>query len=321
VRFRPSRNDPVWEQALDWLFRIQAAPGDRELGARRDAWLAMDETHRQAYRQAERVWRLTGALPAAHADRWPKAVAPRSPSRRQAFGLAAGALAASVMLAAVPEAWTRMQASHRTATGERSMFPLPDGSVVHLDTGSAIAIRFTGERRGVALLEGRAFFEVVRDAARPFVVEAADVAVAVLGTAFDVNLAAETVSVSVASGAVSVTVSEGGAPAVARLAPGERLTVRRATGEAVREVVAPQAIAAWRGGRLVVDGATVAEVVAELRRYHPGLIVLRDEALGARRVTGVFDLHDPENALRAAVLPHSGRVRNPLPLMLVVDAG
>ena len=43
------------------------------------------------------------------------------------------------------------------------------------------------------------------------------------------------------------------------------------------------------------------------------------QALGARRITGVFDLRDPEAALRAVLRPHGGRILAITPYMLVVQ--
>jgi transmembrane sensor len=320
-------SDPVWERALDWLLVTRASPHDSRLRLERDAWLAEHEAHRQAYRRAEKVWLLTGDVPPAHAEHWSAAALPadrRRPSRRRVVGLAAGAVAASLALAVTPAVRVRVQADHRTGTGETRRVGLPDGSVVDLDAQSAVTVDFTPAGRGVRLLEGQAFFDVVKDAARPFTVAADEVTVTVVGTAFNVRLADDTVSVAVRTGIVTVDMAEAGrvpspTPS-ARLMPGERLTLSRQTGSVMRDAIIPDRISAWREGRLVVDGVTVAEVIDTLRRHHTGLIQLRDAGLGARKVTGVFDLKDPVSALKAAVRPHGGRVREPLPSVLVIDA-
>jgi transmembrane sensor len=77
------------------------------------------------------------------------------------------------------------------------------------------------------------------------------------------------------------------------LTRGERLSVNRGSRQVVKSEIAPQDIASWRERRLVVDGATLADVVEELGRHHAGVIVLRDRRLAERRVTGVFDLRRP----------------------------
>ena len=120
----------VWDRALDWLLRIEAAPGDRLLRAQRDAWLAEQPSHAAAYRQAERVWRLTGAASPATGPsrpvRW----------RRGGLALAAAALAACLVLWLATSVLVR--ADYRTGAGETRDVALPDGSTVSLDADSAI---------------------------------------------------------------------------------------------------------------------------------------------------------------------------------------
>ena len=77
------------------------------------------------------------------------------------LGIAAAALAACLALYFAPVLKLRLQADHMTSVAELSDVTLEDGSVVHLDAGSAIAIRYGATRREVALLAGRAFFDVV----------------------------------------------------------------------------------------------------------------------------------------------------------------
>lgn len=60
---RISKAGPAWNHALDWLLRIHAAPGDQRLQAERDTWLAEDASHARAYRRAEEIWRIAGAVP------------------------------------------------------------------------------------------------------------------------------------------------------------------------------------------------------------------------------------------------------------------
>jgi transmembrane sensor len=319
------RDDPIWQAALDWLLRIEASPADARLLAERDAWLAKSAAHARAYRKAEKVWRLTGEVPPAHGGQWADAAAaprrpagPGRPTRRLALGLA-GALAACLVIAAVlPPLLVRLQADYATDTGETRRIALQDGSAVHLDADSAVTIDYAPERRAVGLLAGQAFFQVASSDARPFTVAVDEVVVTVVGTAFDVQLAGQSVAVSVQTGLVRVRITHGGQGSEIMLAPGERLAIDRATGSVTRNTIEPAEVASWRGGRLVVDGATVAQVIEELRRYHPGMIVLRDGALAGRRVTGVFDLHDPAGALRAAVEPHAGRVVALTPYLLLV---
>ena len=300
---------PAWDRALDWLLRIQAAPEDRQLQAEREAWLAEDASHARAYQRAEEVWRITGAIP-----RRVRRARPVSGWHR-AGALATAALAACLVLWLVPDLGFLLQADQRTGAGEVREVTLTDGSILWLDADSAIVLPTD---RSVEMLEGRAFFQVKRAVSRAFTVAAGGARITVLGTAFDVLLSERFVTVAVQNGSVSVASD---AARAVTLQPGQRAIIDRADGTIATGTVGTAGIAAWRNGRLVVEGVTVAEVLEELDRHHSGLILLRDPALGARRITGVFDLGDSPAALRAVVRPFGGRILRITPLVLVVDGG
>lgn len=320
-----SQDDPVWAEALDWLLRVQAAPADRALLTRRDQWLARAPAHARAYGQAEEVWRLTGRVAPAFPFLTPQALcrqsAPPAGRRRRAWATAAGlALAACVALVLFPGLSLRLRADQHTGTGEIRTVHLADGSTVVLDADSAITVRLGANKREIGLLSGRAFFQVAADASRPFTVSADDVEVTVTGTAFDVATSGDDTMVSVQSGHVAVAVTRPGHPANARLERGQRARLSHADGGLRIDSVPMAQIGLWRDRRLVVNGATIAQVVAQLSHYAPGLIVVRDPALAGRRVTGVFDLSDPRAALEAVLQPHGGVVRDLSPLLHIVSS-
>lgn len=311
--------DALRSEAVDWLMRVQAMPDDAALRADLEAWLDVSEDRRRAYRSVERVWTLTGAVPAAAPPSPAKVVElPRTRRIRRAWGIAATALAACVALYFLPALKLRMQADHLTGVAELREITLEDGSVVSLDAGSAIALRYTAARREVALLAGQAFFQVVSAADHPFVVVAGDVTVTVTGTAFDVRTWKDGAVVAVQSGAVQVATSRGGQTAT--LKRGERLAIA-GSGPFARSEVGPDDIASWRQHRLVVDGDLLSDVIEELDRHHAGIIVLRDRALASRRVTGVFDLRRPFEALQAIARSQRASVTEITPYVFVVSAG
>jgi len=312
-------DDPVWDQAMDWVLALHAAPDDA--GLRRDlaAWRAADPAHDRAYVRAERVWRVTGGLAAAQVIAPAAPVMALAPRRRPVLAYAAAALAAAcLILAILPWAMLRAEADYLTGAGERRQLTLADGTVVDLNADSAVAVDYTPGRRDLVLLAGEAFVTVGPDA-RPFRVRAKGMTVVDIGTAFDVGMSDDSFAVAVEHGAVQVAYGDGLHPVDARLGPGDRLRIDRASGAAVRRSGPPDQIAAWRQGRLIVEDATIGEVVDMLRRYHRGMIVLRDDTLAARRVTGVYDLADPVAALRTALRPHAGTVEAYTPYLLVVS--
>mgnify|MGYP006176320823 CR=1 FL=1 len=83
------KDDPVWQAAMDWLLQRNANPDDVLLQHAHARWLAADERHRKAWRKAEQVWLLSGAMsqpePEVAAAAPVQRVAPR-PARRRAVG-------------------------------------------------------------------------------------------------------------------------------------------------------------------------------------------------------------------------------------------
>jgi transmembrane sensor len=321
VKPAADEGEPLRGEAVDWLMRLQAAPGDSAVRAAFDAWLQTSEAHRRAWQSVSRVWHLSEGLAATDAPAVSNVVAvPRARRTRHAFAIAAAALAACIALYFAPVLQLRLQADHMTSVAELSEVALEDGSVVQLDAGSAIAVRYGAARREVVLLAGRAFFDVVQAQDRPFVVVADDVTVTVTGTAFDVRSGSDGVSVAVQSGTVEVGL-DGGARLAGTLTRGQRLSVSRGTRQVVKSEIAPEDVASWRERRLVVDGVALVEVVEELGRHYHGFIVLRDRSLAERRITGVFDLRRPIEALNAVARTQHGSVTEITPYMLVISSG
>lgn len=314
----PTDDDELLAEAVEWRLRIDEAPHDAVLRAELEAWLAGSDARRRAYADVEHLTQVAEALPpgyeatvAPRAARWAASVR----SRRTWY--AAIAVAACLAFLFLPTLQLWLAADYSTGTAELRSISLEDGSTVVLDAGSAIAVRYAPARREVELLSGRAFFQVAAAADRPFVVVADDVTVTVTGTAFDVDAAGDMVSVEVQSGTVEVR--SGPAGSVETLTRGERLEIDRLSRQIARSEVSAADIAAWRERRLVVDRVPVTEVVEELGRHYSGVVILRDRALASRRVSGVFDLRKPVEAMQAAVRTHGGAVTQITPYVVVIS--
>ena len=342
----------VMEAASAWFMRFEedqahdAEEHDR-LKAELDAWLAADETHRRAWGLAQRAWSLAGDVPVgADVVNMPtvegvregtaplahrktplgtrRSTQPRIPRAwmRQAttakFAIpAAAAVLLLFMLAPSLTLWIR--SDFQTATAETRNLSLDDGSHIVVGAESAVARDFSGDRREVALLRGEAWFEVAHDETRPFVVTAGDVTITVTGTAFDVTMTDRTIAIALARGSVAVKRS-GKASLKKTLEPGQRLAIDRKDGTVLITNVDPDLMGGWRSGRLIVHGARLADVVDRIDRYHPGTITLIGRSIAERRVTGVFDLANPEKALRSLVSPYGVSVRRLTPWNTIVSS-
>ncbi|TWT10289.1 DUF4880 domain-containing protein [Reyranella sp. CPCC 100927] len=321
-------NDPAWDEALDWLLKVKAAPGDAGLQADLARWLSQRETHATAYRRAERIWGLMGEVPPHTARRRHQSPTEAKPDSkamaRRSRWSGVVSLAASIVLVCIlafyaPTLWQSFQADYSTAVAETRQVTLSDGSVVSLNANSAIALHYSKHRRDVTLLRGEAFFVVADRDPRQFSVQADGMTVVDLGTSFNVNLGSTSLDVAVHSGVVEVHYKGGAGPGSTRLTTGEQLMVDRATGQTTRGVSSPSSMAAWRTGSIIVRGATIAQVVDQVRRHYRGIVLVTDDRFAARKITGIYDLADPVAALRAAVEPHAGKVTRITPFLVVVS--
>lgn len=282
-------------QAAAWLARLRSderAPQD-EAGFR--AWLAESETHRQAFDGINTVWEAAGALP-------------REPRRKRAVAANRRAvLASGLALVAAGTGFGVWRAAtagvYSTAVGEQRRVALDDGSLVILDTDSKVRVDLSDKRRTVELLQGRAHFEVARDARRPFVVSAEGRQVAAGGAAFDVTRQKGQLCVLVTNGEVAVF-----DPRLAGkqlIEKGARVTLADAT--AAPQVDKPDLtrVTAWQHGRAVFDNDTLADAVAEMNRYSRRPIVIDGARAAKMHVSGVYSTGDTEAFARslATLLP------------------
>ncbi|MEX2615140.1 MAG: FecR family protein [Alphaproteobacteria bacterium] len=306
------------EEATAWFVRMTSdlvTEADRRAFR---AWIDRDPAHRAAYTEAEALWGAIGGIPDPRlgfgAEGYPSGERVRREVKvrpRQRRRLRHAAAAASLLLAAVVGLWfvggtDSLRADHATAVGETREITLADGSVVHLNTDTAITVDLSDDCRCVGLLRGEAFFTVAPEPKRPFRVAAGGGASQALGTAFNVREAGETVTVAVAEGRVRVTgeLAASGEAGRVTLAAGETARYAAAGGiETGRADVG--LLTAWRQGRLVFADRRLRDVVAALDRYRPGAILFLDSSIADERFTGVFGLGDTDRALAAieAALP------------------
>jgi len=184
--------------------------------------------------------------------------------------------------------------------GIRKQLQLPDSSVVWLNAGSTISYpaAFSKTSREV-FLEGEAFFDVVHDDTKKFIVHTGAISTEVLGTAFNINAySPEILTVTVLRGKVSVADS---AAELAVLTPNKQLKLEgeKAT---VRDVNAAD-ITAWKNGELVLSNVNMAEAADIIARWFNVSIVFENKALQKCSVSVSFlegeNIHEVMDVLSA----------------------
>lgn len=305
-------------QAAQWYARLGAPDCSAEEREAFERWRAVPP-NAEAYAAAERLARavqrlaaedrgLRAMAEAAYADRREAGGRPSPrPRRRSAAALAAACVVAAaatwLVLEDTPAPVTPIV--HSTAAGEQRRLALDDGSVVHLDVGSTVAVRLSERERSVELEAGRAIFDVAHDPRRPFTVRAGDAVVTALGTRFQVAQTTDAVVVLLAEGSVSVDGERAGRPRSERLRPGERLRLPADSAPWRKDLVDPRVATSWSQGRHLFRGVPLADALEEINRYAARKVRIGDASLADLPVSGNFLVGDSDSivAAIAAVLP------------------
>ncbi|MGG7651149.1 FecR family protein [Pseudomonas sp. ES4] len=297
---------PAQEQAaFAWLSLLHDQPSSGDQ-ATFSHWLQADPAHAEAYAQAQVVWELTETPARTLADEEAFALqgylSAMNRSRRTRVLRWSGALAMAacmVLMIGVGAGWQPSRwvddlgADYVSAPGEIRTVTLADQSHVTLDADSAIAVDFSRGERRVELRRGAGFFSVTHTG-EPFVVDAEKGQARVLGTQFEVRLQPHGAQVTVLSGRVGVTADRHAEQQI--LSAGQQVAYGEGSAQKLHAVDS-EAQLAWRQGWLNYYKATLAEVVQDLGRYYPGRIVLLNDELAARRVSGSFPSKDPQAVL------------------------
>jgi transmembrane sensor len=291
-------------QALGWL-RIQS---ERELDADEqtvlDGWLEEDTRHKGAY---IRAMVINNAISQAvsHQNLYPgedryglqSDASESKGANRRAF-LKYGALAAGLGALAIGVSLnlTDTQMTLATAKGEFRRVALADTSVASINSNSELRVRLSDHKRQITLVKGEAWFEVAKDKTKPFVVDAGDVHVRAVGTAFGVQRFRDGAEVLVTEGTVEVWTGK----AKAYLTAGQHSFVPYKTTQ-IAVAKQPQEVQrklAWKDGKLIFTRQTLGEAVADFNRYSARKIIIADPSLESKRIFGQYQIDAAEQFAR-----------------------
>jgi transmembrane sensor len=298
----PVSSKPVSAKVLDaaiaWQLSLDSgSPVEREEFAK---WHAAHEEHARAWRQLGMLDQRFGVAsgPARTA-----LLQSREGIRRRVRKLGSGLASIVAVLGLALFAGERYLpidywlADQRTATGEQRTIRLDDGTLINLNTHSAVSVRFDDKQRRVILQEGEILIETGHGDARPFIVETREGRMRALGTRFLVKREEQGTRLSVLQSAVAAHPQS--SPEEQILREGQQMLIRS---DGLGPIVALNLGAdAWTRGMLVVDNARLEDLVREIGRYRPGLLGVAPEVADLR-ITGSFPLQNTDLAL-SALLP------------------
>ena len=215
------------------------------------------------------------------------------------FRIAVAVLFAALLIVSGYEVFYKSTASKKmlevSATNQiLNTFALPDGTVVTLNTDTKIKYPqlFTGNTREITI-EGEAFFEVVPNKDKPFIIQAGNAQIKVLGTSFNVNAypSANSVQVVVEAGQVQVLNK---APKTNEtdeliLTPGETGTLVYSSNSLLKSTNQNPNFLAWKTRNLIFKATSLAEVIENLEKVYNVNIQLADPRLNELLLTAQFN--------------------------------
>ena len=301
---RPALDPSILDEAADWLMRLSEGSLDAE-HQEWERWRVSSPDHRQAWARAELLLSKLQGLPPTLAMR--SLDRPSHPGRRAVLGKLAS------LLALAPLGWGSWQlndwqqwaADYRAAVGERRDLTLNDGTLVTLNTDTAIDVHFDQYQRLLLLRRGEILVQTAPDpspVARPFLVETREGRMQALGTRFVVREQTGQTCLAVLEGAVRIQLKGSGEQVI------EAGQSSRFTAQAIdpRKPV-DKALLAWTQGMLMADNMRLADFVNELSRYRNG--VLRcDPAIANLRISGAFPISDSRRTLNMLAQTYPIRV-------------
>jgi len=210
--------------------------------------------------------------------------------------------------------------------GQKSDLILPDGTKITLNAGSNLSFpkEFDGETRDV-WLEGEAFFEVAKNAARPFHVHTPDINIKVLGTTFNVRAYPDEklTETTLVEGRVILDAEKSPGKEVslepehkavfisdknARIPAGYRSEFRQSlkTNEIlISEQINTEAAISWMKGKLIFENEYLDVIAGRLEKYYGVRIIIENERLKKIRYTGTLKKVSIEQTLKALQLTTS----------------
>ena len=301
------------EQASQWLLRLRSgAASHADADAFRD-WCAnepaqaalLSGTWSALRTAAEEIAQEVAEEKRTGVSSWADAALRRrkvNTGRRAFVGFAVAAGASWLALRPPLGLWPSvgdLAADYRTGTGEQRQFALSERVTVELNTQTRVNLVSTRTAgRGIELVAGEA--EI--DAAAPAPAQAAYLRpVTVVAGRGRIEAAVARVNIRKMGDQVCVTCLSG----TAMLDHPIRRVSLRAQEQVIYDdrrvhpisTADAAQVTAWRRGVLVFDGVPVSQVVAEINRYRPGKVILRNATLARNRMQAQFPIAKVDDVL------------------------
>lgn len=187
--------------------------------------------------------------------------------------------------------------------GKTFQLKLSDGTIAHLNAGSSLKypVQFLEGMKRQVFITGEAYLDVAKDAEHPFIVNAANLNVMVLGTQFNVSAYPEdeTAEVVLVEGAVSLYSEADGYNAKKNtlLAPGFKGSYNKVENSIAKNEVVTSLYTSWINGKLVFRNMTFGNILKKLERHYDVTIINNNTELSKKVFNANFGKEPIENVL------------------------
>ncbi|MBB5438320.1 ferric-dicitrate binding protein FerR (iron transport regulator) [Pedobacter sp. AK017] len=171
-----------------------------------------------------------------------------------------------------------------TPRGGQYQVNLPDGTRVWLNAASSLRfpLSFAKLNERKVELKGEAYFEVEKDATKPFIVRSDRQTVQVLGTHFNINSYEDEpdTKTTLLEGAVKVTALSGAKSEQAFLKPGQQSRISSGSKPINVMRVDPMAEIAWKNGQFFFENESIENIMKQISRWYDVEVVYEDDVAG-----------------------------------------
>ena len=178
--------------------------------------------------------------------------------------------------------------------GKRFELQLSDGTIVHLNSGTTLKypVKFIAGQNRQVFLDGEAFFDVTKDKTHPFVVNADNLNVRVLGTHFNVSNYPEDnlTDVVLVEGSVGLysAKEQFNAEKNTILKPGFKGSFSKINNQIKTKAVVTDVYTAWIKGGLTFREMTFKDISKKLERHYNVTIVNQNAKLSNEKFNASF---------------------------------
>jgi transmembrane sensor len=188
----------------------------------------------------------------------------------------------------------------KTQIAQTRELVLPDGSKVTLNAGSKLTYKKDfGKNSRIISLKGEGFFEVAKNKEKPFVINAGDAEIKVLGTSFNVKAYSdmEKIEITVKEGTVSVSNKK----ALTRkiiVSAGDRANYNKKLNTVEKQINPDRNYISWKTRQIIFENDSLTTIIKTLEDVYHKDFELSGPKLGKCTITTTFENKELSTVLR-----------------------